>query len=172
MDAFLATTLQYDEDDLKEVNDFLWEPSISFLEWAFWMDVLGQTRGTKIESKKGDVYGYALKPGILCQQVRDACDRILMFNIVGDAAGTATLFGILCFLISVVCLATASQPPAVWIPAIIAALCVVILPLANGILAIGKFSAFVGFSFLSLFFLKMVKRLTTILLGCPNIFSL
>ena len=47
MDDFLATTLQYSDEDLKEVNDFLWGPSICFLEWAFWMEVLGQDKGAK-----------------------------------------------------------------------------------------------------------------------------
>ncbi len=135
MDDFLATTVLYDKDALEEVNDFLWN---------------GQTRRTTNESNNGSnnggVCGYTLNPSDLHQQVRDACNMILIFNHVGDAAGTATLFGILCFLISVVCLATATQPPAVWIPTVIASLCIFILPLTNSILAIGKFSAVLKFS--------------------------
>ncbi|KAJ7080302.1 hypothetical protein C8R44DRAFT_895408 [Mycena epipterygia] len=37
----------------------------------------------------------------------------------GDAAGTAMLFGILCFFASVQCLAISTQPRAVWIVSVV-----------------------------------------------------
>jgi hypothetical protein len=61
---------------------------------------------------------------------------------IGDAAGTAMLLGILCFFVSVQCLAVTTQPLGVWI--VSAAICslVIILPVGNrllGVLSISKF---------------------------------
>jgi hypothetical protein len=59
---------------------------------------------------------------------------IVRLCFIGHAAGTATLFGILSFLISVVCLAIATQPRAVWICAVTACSGVVILPVSSWLL--------------------------------------
>ena len=108
---------------------------------------LGSDEGEKFELRDGGVYGYASKPKELSEQVRDACNNILICDSVGNAAGM--LCAILCFLISVICLAVATQPPSVWIATVITCLCIFILPLINSILATGKFSPFVYFSFIT-----------------------
>ena len=54
--------------------------------------------------------------------------KIIAFNIVGAAAGAATLLGALFFLVSVICLAMVSQPPTVWVPAIVMCGCIIVLP--------------------------------------------
>lgn len=86
-----------------------------------------------------------IQPERFLLEIDSAGGKIITFSIVGDAAGTATLSGILCFLISVACLANATQPPSVWIPAIIACSCIVILPVSNRILASCHLSALVRF---------------------------
>ncbi|KAJ7836487.1 hypothetical protein B0H13DRAFT_1913046 [Mycena leptocephala] len=55
---------------------------------------------------------------------------------IGDAAGTAMLFGVLCFFASVLCLAVSTQPPVVWI--VLAGTCalVVALPVTNYVLGL------------------------------------
>jgi len=68
-------------------------------------------------------------------QVVESAEKIVTLGMIGDAAGIATVLGILCFLISVVCLAKATQPPSVWIPAIAASSCIVILPVLNKLLS-------------------------------------
>jgi hypothetical protein len=50
---------------------------------------------------------------------------------IGDAAGTAMLFGVLCFFASVLCLAISTQPPVVWIVSAGTCALVVALPTAN-----------------------------------------
>lgn len=65
-----------------------------------------------------------------------SCQRIHSLAFIGDAAGTAMLFGILCFLASVLSLAIASQPPAVWAVSTAACSLILILPLVNMALGI------------------------------------
>ncbi|KAF7362674.1 hypothetical protein MVEN_00616700 [Mycena venus] len=62
--------------------------------------------------------------------------RIRSATVIGNAAGTAMLFGILCFFASVQCLAISTQPTAVWIVSAAMCLCIIILPVVNGILAL------------------------------------
>ena len=72
-------------------------------------------------------------------QVIKCCGNLDGIRVFGDAAGTAMLFGILCFILSVICLAISTQPTAVWVPTVAACSCVVILPSVNSVLAIVGF---------------------------------
>lgn len=60
-----------------------------------------------------------------------SCQHIQSVAFIGDAAGTAMLSGILCFLASVLSQAIASQPPAVWIVAVAACSSIIVLPMVN-----------------------------------------
>jgi len=53
---------------------------------------------------------------------------VYTLNIASDAASVSTRWGIICFLVSVICLAKDTQPPAVWIPAITVCSCATTLP--------------------------------------------
>jgi hypothetical protein len=86
-----------------------------------------------------------IPPSKFFPEVEAAAQKLNVASSMGDAAGTATLSGILCFLVSVVCLAKATQLPAVWIPATTACLCIIILPVLNSLLALFRFSAFISF---------------------------
>ncbi|KAJ7767367.1 hypothetical protein B0H14DRAFT_3165170 [Mycena olivaceomarginata] len=56
---------------------------------------------------------------------------------IGDSASAAILYGVVCFFASVLCLAVASQPPAVWIvSAVVCSLFFVILPGANYVMGL------------------------------------
>jgi hypothetical protein len=55
---------------------------------------------------------------------------------IGDAAGTAMLFGVLCFFASVLCLAVSTQPPVVWIVSAGTCALVVALPVTNYVLGL------------------------------------
>ncbi|KAJ7326267.1 hypothetical protein DFH08DRAFT_885244 [Mycena albidolilacea] len=50
---------------------------------------------------------------------------------IGDSASAAILYGVVCFFASVLCLAVATQPPAVWIVSAVVCSLFVILPVAN-----------------------------------------
>jgi hypothetical protein len=102
------------------------EKSDSGIELATTPQTLGAQRDVVIES---------IRPRHFVIEMRKAGERIVTFSIIGDAAGTAMLLGIICFLVSLVCLATDTQPPAVWISAIVACSCIVILPASNCLLA-------------------------------------
>lgn len=53
---------------------------------------------------------------------------VYTLNIASDAASVSTRWGIICFLVSVICLAKDTQPPAVWIPAVTVCSCATTLP--------------------------------------------
>ncbi|KAJ7789927.1 hypothetical protein B0H14DRAFT_3891495 [Mycena olivaceomarginata] len=56
---------------------------------------------------------------------------------IGDSASAAILYGVVCFFASVLCLAVATQPPAVWIvSAVVCSLFFVILPLGNYVMGL------------------------------------
>jgi hypothetical protein len=104
-----------------------------------------------------------IQPKDACRELIESADRIVAFNIIGDAAGTATLFGILCFLLSVVCLAKATQPPSVWIPSMAACSCIIILPGLNKLLGLYHFSAPICPS--------LAHNIITRSAGIPNVFD-
>lgn len=68
------------------------------------------------------------------EQLRKASHIIDQFRIIGNAAGTAILAGVLCLLGSVICLAVVSQPRSVWIPVVVSCSGIILLPMANRIL--------------------------------------
>lgn len=59
---------------------------------------------------------------------------ITTLRIVSYAAAMSTLSGILCFLVSLIYLATATQPRVVWICAITACSCIILFPLLGALL--------------------------------------
>jgi hypothetical protein len=73
-------------------------------------------------------------PVTILKDIDKSIRVITRLRIIGYAAGTATLLGILCFLFSVVCLAKVTQPLAVWICAIAACSTIVVFPMLNWLL--------------------------------------
>ena len=78
--------------------------------------------------------GSQLRPVTKLTDVIESAEKLGTLCTIGDAAGIATALGILCFLASVICLAKATQPPSVWIPAVAASSCVVALPVLGKLL--------------------------------------
>jgi len=68
------------------------------------------------------------------QEVKGTANKVDVFVVIGDAAGIAIFSGIVCFIISVLCLAKATQPPSVWISAIVVCSCIITLPVLNKLL--------------------------------------
>ncbi|KAJ6545680.1 hypothetical protein B0H19DRAFT_286567 [Mycena capillaripes] len=79
--------------------------------------------------------GLSESPGLNMEAVPQSIKHIRGATAIGDAAGTAMLFGVLCFFASVVCLAISTQPPVVWIVSVLVCSLVVVLPTVNGLLA-------------------------------------
>ena len=61
-------------------------------------------------------------------QIVKYCSEIDRIRVVGDAAGVSMRLGILSFMASIVCLAIATQPVAVWACTVTACSCVFFLP--------------------------------------------
>ncbi|KAJ7512003.1 hypothetical protein B0H11DRAFT_721085 [Mycena galericulata] len=68
------------------------------------------------------------------RSIPESFKHIQSAAVIGDAAGTAMLNGILCFFASVQCLAISTQPPAVWIVSAVICSYIIILPVSNRIL--------------------------------------
>lgn len=101
-----------------------------------------------------------------CATLHESVQKIIALDIVGDAAGATTFFGIICFLLSVVCLTKATQPPSVWISAIVACSCIVMVPLLNKLLSISHLSASISLSRIYIF-----VSLISVSVGLPNVFD-
>lgn len=102
-----------------------------------------------------------------CATLHESVQKIIALDIIiGDAAGATTFFGIICFLLSVVCLTKATQPPSVWISAIVACSCIVMVPLLNKLLSISHLSASISLSRIYIF-----VSLISVSVGLPNVFD-
>ncbi|KAF9065001.1 hypothetical protein BDP27DRAFT_1425180 [Rhodocollybia butyracea] len=69
--------------------------------------------------------------------VKRSCTHIQSMASLVDAMGSTMLFGVLCFIASVLCLAIASQPRSVWVVSVVTCSVVIVFPMTN--LAIGVF---------------------------------
>jgi hypothetical protein len=140
---------QHDFADLQEVINSMQRPLSSSILALDPMQVVFVTevranlvKEIRIRSKKGDEIEAGLRtsdlrngeashsadPQSFLHDTLEAGRLVYTFNIASDAASVATRLGIVCFLVSVVCFARDTQPPAVWISAITVSSCATILP--------------------------------------------
>lgn len=63
-----------------------------------------------------------------------SCRNIHRKAFIGDTAGGTMSWGIICFLASVLCLAIASQPPAVWAFSAVACSSILVFPLITAVM--------------------------------------
>ncbi|KAJ7463684.1 hypothetical protein FB451DRAFT_1265217 [Mycena latifolia] len=89
-----------------------------------------ETNIDMLESRPGE--SARLNIALIAESVR----HIQSAAFIGDAAGTAMLWGILCFFASVQCLALSTQPPVVWIVSAVICSFVIVLPVANRVLGL------------------------------------
>ncbi|KAF9456983.1 hypothetical protein BDZ94DRAFT_292217 [Collybia nuda] len=83
-----------------------------------------------------DIEAYRIHADFDVGMIIASCEHIQGVTYIGDAAGTAMLLGIICFLASILCLAISTQPPAVWIVSAVACSSIIILPMVNRALGI------------------------------------
>ena len=154
VDHFHDVVSSYTLDELRQVIQS--RPNQRGSPREFWVEIMKrinneeQKNSDRSESESttpSDLRGHTdvIPPSKFFLEVKAAAQKLNEASSMVDAAGTATLSGIICFLVSVVCLAKATQPPAVWIPAITACSCIIILPVLNNFLALFRFSAFILF---------------------------
>lgn len=95
-----------------------------------------EARLKALQSDSGGASTFQTHTEISISAIVASCQRIQRLAFIGDAAGTAMLFGIICFLSSVLCLAIASQPTAVWTVSAVACSSILALPLVNRVLGL------------------------------------
>ncbi|KAJ7190330.1 hypothetical protein GGX14DRAFT_408102 [Mycena pura] len=124
-------------EQLREIMDqcVLLAPDVHrrvFVKVQARMDVIKKQLGSV--DAEGQLNFRTASAGLHFEAVPEAIKHMQSVAPIGDAAGTAMLFGILCFFASVVCLAVSTQPVVVWIVSAATCSLVVLLPVVNRLL--------------------------------------
>ena len=163
--------------DLQEISDLLLDRLVNqhhsthknaaiYIEFDLWEEIGRQllrleerhNGGHNQKSQRQEIMqnSMMITPDNFIREVERAGKEIIGFSILGNLAGTATLLGILCFLLSVVCLAKSTQPSSVWIPTVISCSSILVFPMLAAFLYRSDLRASVFYSFFPKCILLMI----------------